>query len=282
MKNLAALVLLPMILVAACSGATSLVSGEDGRFADLDTADIEAAIASGDAYLAANTDSTPPLLLALIDYLHRAAPEFVDEPDLSALRELAETDSQARVFLRVADPGVTTASADVEAQTDEVDVLTAPALYCDRFGLPADYADRIERATATGGYELTHAGLADAIAVELGCLTEDEIAPRSRRQTEALAALVLEAGPASDLGMEAIAILFFTGRAAAVEPEWISEILAAELPGGGWANTPEPTGDQPANPHATAMAIWALLGVLGADGDQAAESFVAAVPTPGA
>lgn len=245
-----ALVGTAVLVVAACSSAASRTDST------MSSEDVDAAIAAGSAYLESNAAELPALLVPVVDYLHRMNPEAVAAPRVQRLRAAAEDPaSDAAIFVRLVDADVRMTAERLNAEDDEINVITAPALFCDRIRPPDSYAATLDTATVTGDYELTHAALADQWMVELGC--DAERGPERRaEQVDRLVALVRAAGPATDLGMEAIAILTYTGNADRVEDAWITAVVDAQRSDGAWGK--EPGG--PASDHATAMALWALLG----------------------
>jgi len=68
--------------------------------------------------------------------------------------------SSARLFRRIADYNNRINAQDLKKAKSVFDVITLPALYCDRLDLPSDYSMVLEEGVSQGGYQLTHVLLA--------------------------------------------------------------------------------------------------------------------------
>ncbi len=132
------------------------------------------------------------------------------------------------------------------------------ALMCDKIPLPPDFFALVQQLTELDRYFLTHAALSLQWLGENDCLTNSEEAKKlQKRQHELLTKLIVSLGKPTDLQMEAIAILLYTGGREYLQPEWINVISNRQLPDGGW-----PLGEMSSNKthdHATVHALWALL-----------------------
>lgn len=162
-----------------------------------------------------------------------------------------------RVFLRLIEPGATVEAADLAAITEGIDLLTSRALHCDRLGLPEDFELTLRSAIGTGGYLLTHAGLALQWIEENGCDT-----PWSRRLRVLVVqrmALIPDADERlTDFELEAATFLSYMDREDLLPPGFVESVLAVQRPDGGWSpdSALEP---EEVHWHATSLALWLLL-----------------------
>jgi len=138
-----------------------------------------------------------------------------------------------------------------------IDRITATALYCKEEPLPKTFLNSIHSMANHGGYPLTHATLALLMAKSNGCdISELQFQEELNFHNNRLSALLNRVKPESDLGIEAIVMLYLTGnvphhsaRAARIDPKWILRILDSQHTDGSWYQ----------NDHTTVLAIWALL-----------------------
>jgi len=138
-----------------------------------------------------------------------------------------------------------------------VDLLTCPALYCDRLPAPPSYNAWLHASLAAGRKDLTHVGFANMLARDLGCqgfVPTDVEAAAIDGMTE----LVARDGRVTDLELEAATFLLYLGHGDHLPEGFTEEVLAAQRPDGGWAlDSAEP--QRPANWHPTCWAAWYLL-----------------------
>lgn len=183
-------------------------------------------------------DSREPYALIWLDVMHRrfGISEFAD-----ALQRydqvLAGNPSDApllRVFRRIADHNNTLQNGDLQVVSAEVDLITVPALYCDRQALSADYPLLLETEANKGGYMLTHVLLALIWIQENGCE-----APVSGDFIEnvyhATAALINNDSVVEDVELEAAAFLYLAGQGKLVSNAFVEHVIAAQHDDGGWA-----------------------------------------------
>ena len=194
------------------------------------------------------TDYTSPLFLP---YLHRAFGLDYDTELIERAREEASEDLLP--FFRMVDEAVVSTQERIDA-TDRFGWPLLTALYCDRFGLPIDFLNRIEAQSLGTPYELTHAALGLDWAIEMGCLQSDEVAPTITEQNDALVRVVEQVGFSSEATLEAIGILLHRGEQTLVDPEWVDTIRSQQHDDGGWGY-----GERGSNLHATVLALWVLL-----------------------
>lgn len=139
-----------------------------------------------------------------------------------------------------------------------INVITIPALYCDQVPYPMAYASILEAGLRTGGYELTHVGMALRWIDENGCSSPMD-ASFEPTVARAIAELANPADGVTDLEIEASAVLMYLGRRDLVRADMIDAIANAQRPNGGWS-TDSADKSIATSWHPTAMALWALLG----------------------
>lgn len=206
--------------------------------------------------------SNEPDALLFLDIMYRRfeIPSFAD-----ALQRydqvLADKPDQApimRVFRRIADHNNILQDGDLESVSWENDILTVPALYCDRWGLPAYYTEDLVEASSHGGYALTHALLAYIWTQENGC----EL-PLSNQFVEYLYqandGLINDDSVVKDLELEAAAFLYLVGQGNRVDDVFVERVLATQKKDGGWLFSSDEPGDS--DWHATVLALLFLLHV---------------------
>ncbi|MCP3983784.1 MAG: hypothetical protein GY723_05310 [bacterium] len=209
---------------------------------------------------------------SIFDHLHR---RFGLELTLASgrtpygvQRELERPELFA-VYRRLVDPAARVSKRQIAELSTTIDRMTASALHCDRIALPDGWVDVLRTASGLGAYALTHAVVATRWTLENGCLSEMELIPLHFEQVELLEALIEERevlnsrhDVATDIWIEALAMLYYLGEGDRVRPEWIEALLAAQREDGGWPNHPRaPT----SHPHPSALALWVLLEGLNSD-----------------
>lgn len=158
-----------------------------------------------------------------------------------------------RLFHRLVHPGASFSPSDLDALTTEWDRLTVRALYCDQAPTPPDFGEQLTEAVETGGYHLTHAGMAIAWLRDNECPV-----PLDDTDLEALAeklADVIESEPPGDIPFEAAGVLHYLGFSDRVPGEFVVALLDAQNEDGGWAFGPNRPGS---HWHPTLLALWAL------------------------
>lgn len=162
---------------------------------------------------------------------------------------IASATGNEAIFLRFFDDNLKAPESRVKLM-DGIDRITAAALYCDCYGLPPNFFNDINDMSYTEGYAVTHAVLALNILEQRKCkydttvynTTKAIIIPR-------LETIIYNKKPTSDIGIEAIVMLYISGNANRVKNEWVEAIIKAQEPNGSWG----------ANDHTTVLALWALL-----------------------
>ena len=202
-----------------------------------------------------------PHALLWLDVIHRrfGIEEFVNSLQRydQVLNELLGQPLQLRVFRRIADHDNPLQKGDLEMVVD-LDRVIVPALYCDRLGLPDEYAALLKEKVSLGGYELTHVLLACIWIQDNGC----EV-PLSGGFIEniyrANAALIGDDPVVEDLELEAAAFLYLAGKGKLVDNAFIEYVIAAQNDDGGWSISGDTA--EESNWHPTVLGLLLLLHV---------------------
>jgi len=227
---------------------------------------LEATKARALAYFTSPRITPDPGWLSLFGYMHRrfglVVPDAAGTP-LHTVRAGVARPEVFAVYRRIDDPSARVEKRQIAELPTAIDRITASALHCDRIALPDDWVQILLKATRAGAYALTHAVLAAEWSVENGCLERAEMEDLHRQQELHLVELVARRdelatryAAATDIWIEAIAMLYYSRAGARVRDEWIDSLLAAQRPDGGWPRGPAATRS---DPHATALALWIVL-----------------------
>ena len=223
---------------------------------------LQPAIVNAIDFFEKSREPSDPDALLLLDVVYRrfGIAEFAD-----ALQRydqiLAVRPDQApvmRVFRRIADYDNPLQAEDLLEVSEDIDLVTVPALYCDRLGLPDNYPSMLDRATSLGSYLLTHALLACIWIEENGCevpMPDGFIGDVYR----ANAALIGDDAVVADLELEAAAFLCLAGQGVLVDYAFVERVVAVQNGDGGWL----PSSDTPGESHwhATVLGLLLLLHV---------------------
>lgn len=220
-------------------------------------ADVRQTIADAVNYL---QEATHPHALMFMTILHRrfGIEEFADAGkwyDDVLPQQPPEEIPVHRVFRRVFDADNPIVPDDWDHVATPTDRLIISALYCDRLGLPPDFADVMQRAVRQGGYGLTHAVLAWAWIQDNNY--ELELPEGLLEEMFAGAAAMIDEDPTSvdDVKLEAGAFLCMARQSARVNPDFVQRVVRFQNPDGGWG----PVNDS--NWHATILALMIMLHV---------------------
>lgn len=218
------------------------------------------------AYFAERVDRPDPSWLSLFGYMHRRFGIRVilkSGEDLHTLRDGVARPEVYAIYRRIDDPDAHVEKAQIAALPTPIDRITASALHCDRIALPAEWLEILRKASRAGAYALTHAVLATEWTIENGCLERRDVEQLHAEQTALLeklvdgrAALAATQQAASDLWIEAMVMLDYSGESARLRPQWIEEMLDLQRADGGWPRHPRATRS---DAHATALALWIVL-----------------------
>ena len=183
--------------------------------------------------------STEPEAMLWLDVMHR---RFEIEEFAGASNEFEKlmiwfpTKSYVNLFRRMVDYDFSVNSVELKRVTNELDLITLPALYCDQLTLPANYSILLVDGAREGGYKLTHVLLAwiwlqeNGGAVELSeGFVEDMYL--------ANAALINTDDDVTDLELEAAAFLCLAGKTDLVDESFIDKVIEAQASDGSWGGT---------------------------------------------
>lgn len=195
-----------------------------------------------------------PMVVPTLDHLVK---EYGLQLDLTALKNKVLQDARhdRRPFLRSIDASVVATETELK-RLKGIDRITGAALYCDLYKLPPAFFPDLRKMAVSGGYNLTHATLALFMLRSKNCAVDERLfRDEVDFEVTRLSYMLKKIRPDSDLGIEAIVMLYMTRQAAhlkdsppAIDPRWIVRILDAQDADGSW--------DQ--NDHTTVLAMWAL------------------------
>ncbi|MGD2066556.1 MAG: hypothetical protein PVI43_05240 [Candidatus Bathyarchaeota archaeon] len=183
--------------------------------------------------------STEPEAMLWLDVMHRRfeIDEFTNAlQNFDQLMIWSPEKSYVDLFRRMADYGARINSVELGKVTNELDLITLPALYCDRLDLPANYSTLLVDGASEGGYKLTHVLLAWIWLQENGGEVE---LPEGFIEDMYLAnaALINTDSTITDVEMEAAAFLCLAGQSELVDESFINVVIAAQESDGGWGGT---------------------------------------------
>ena len=208
-----------------------------------------------------------PYALLFLDIMHRRfrVPQFADA--LKRYDEvLAERPHEAprlRVLRRMADANNPLEPDDFAHVQVHTDRILVSALYCDRLGLPPDFAEALGKGVRAGGYHATHALLAWVWVQDNRCqlAVPDGFVEDMYRAVAA----ILDDGPAvvNDLKLEAASFLCLARQGKRVNPRFVQHVVSIQKADGGWG---KPDVIDLAKPdqsswHSTILALLLLLHV---------------------
>ncbi len=200
--------------------------------------------------------STEPEAMLWLDVMHR---RFGISEFSGALEQFDQLlywfpdKSYVRMFRRVADYNSSINEGELKRVTNEVDVITLPALYCDRMDFPANYSTLLEEGVSNGGYQLTHVLLAWIWIQENGGTVE---LPEGfvEDMYQANAALINTDSTVTDIEMEAAAFLCLAGQGELVDDSFFDCVIASQAEDGSW-------GEADKSWHTTVLGLLYLLHI---------------------
>lgn len=183
--------------------------------------------------------SAEPEAMLWLDVMHRrfGINEFTNAMEnFDQLLIWSPGKSYVRLFRRMADYDAQINSVELERVTNELDLITLPALHCDRLDIPSNYSTLLIDGANEGGYKLTHVLLAWIWLQDNGGeieLPEGFI----DNMYHANAALINTDDIITDLEMEAAAFLCLAGQSELVDKSFIDQVIATQETDGGWGGT---------------------------------------------
>jgi hypothetical protein len=183
--------------------------------------------------------TTEPEAMLWFDVMHR---RFGIDEFTNALEQFDQMlwwfpeKSYVRLFRRMADYDARISAHDLEKVTNELDLFTLPALYCDRLELPSNYSALLQEGVSNGGYQLTHVLLAWVWIQENGvelALPDGFIDDMYR----ANAALINTDSTVTDVEMEAAAFLCLAGQSELIDSSFVDCVIASQAVDGSWGGT---------------------------------------------
>ncbi len=207
---------LAALLAAACVGCATPESPAPR---------IEAAIARAEGFLERRGDRLDPLMTYVLVRLERRYGLTWTASQRATVLAAAPASPQLQLFARLVDARARPAAEALATIANSSDRLILSGLYCRELG-PSAAAD-LETFARKPGPDPAHGALALQWSIENGCLTAEAAAPLRRLFVDRLA---IEAGkaPASDVGIESMAMLDYLGAGDRIDASWLAAILAAQ------------------------------------------------------
>ena len=227
---------------------------------------LERAQASALRYFATSVETADPSWLSLFGYMHRrfgVDARLASGATAHALRGGVARPEIYAIYRRIDDPDAQVDKAAIAALPTAIDRITASALHCDRIPLPEDWVEILAKASRAGAYALTHAVLATEWTVENGCRARQDVTALHAEQVRLLEQLIEQRDTlanqyesATDLWVEAMAMLDYSRAGDRIRAAWIDDLLSQQAADGGWPRHPRANRS---DPHASALALWVVL-----------------------
>ena len=226
-------------------------------------AEVDARVAKAIAFLQRQREPHALLFMGLIHRRYGVA-EFADtlERYNAVLPEHPDRAAVLRVFRRMFDANNPIVPEDWEQVKSETDQLLVSALYCDRLGLPPEFAGALERAVSQGGYAATHALLSWVWSQENRC--DLAVAEGFLERMYGAVAAIIDEDPTSvnDIKLEAGAFLCLARESQRVDLGFVRRVIAFQNDDGGWGMPVEGAGNPDESSwHSTILALMILLCV---------------------
>ncbi|WP_428103066.1 hypothetical protein [Candidatus Rariloculus sp.] len=241
----------------------------DRRWADRDAelmlteTDVRTTVANAINFL---NGMREPHALLFMGLIHRrfGVKEFADclERYDEVLPEHPERAPVLRVFRRMFDANNPLQPDDWAHVTIQTDRLLISALYCDRLGLPASFAEALARAVSQGGYAATHALLAWVWVQENDC--EPAVPAGFVEDMYGAVTAIIDEDPTSvnDIKLEAGAFLCLARQSARVDLGFVRRVIRFQNDDGGWGRPVEGAGNPDESSwHSTILALIIVLHV---------------------
>jgi hypothetical protein len=230
----------------------------------LTEAQVRTAIANGIKFVNRTREPYGLWFMGLM-HIRFKIPEFADalkryDEEIEARPKEAPV---LRVLRRLLDANNPLRPDDWDHLKIHTDQVLAAALYCDRLGLPEDYAEVLEKGVKAGGYHATHVLLAWIWLNDNRCklTVRDGFVEDMHRAVAA----ILEDRPTivNDLKLEAAAFLCMARQGKRVDPRFVRLVVSIQRADGGWGrpDTPNPDSPDDSSWHSTILALLLLLHV---------------------
>lgn len=154
--------------------------------------------------------------------------------DRAILQTSPENQSALRVFRRIADYNNPLQEGDLQSVTGQIDKLTVPALYCNRYGLPSNYADTLLKAASSQDYMVTHALLA-LIWINENGYSFSMPTEYYDYLFRANVGLINDDAVVTDVELEAAVFLSLAGQSSIIPTGFFKSVVAAQKIEGGWS-----------------------------------------------
>ncbi len=226
----------------------------------------ESSIGRSREYLDKTYAQIPPSYQLFLDYLDRKY-DLGNQFKASARNLQPPLDptllAEFKVYQRITYPNELVSTLPL-TPTDSMSLMMMEALYCDRIPLPPNFDQLVQSNVNKGKYFLTHAAFSLQRMQENGCnyFTAEQSQYLRLTLASAMTKIVTEPTTAPDLRYETIAFLTDAGRQDLISRAWIDQIVTEQRSDGGWKPT---TSKGHSSPHATMLALWALLGYTRSD-----------------
>lgn len=194
-------------------------------------------------------DNILPSMVATLDYMIGAY-KLGLSVEVQKKNIIKSAFGDEKIFLHALD----TAIKVPQSQLDNLlgtDKVIASAMYCDCYGIPKDFFPTVNDMAYEGSFTLTHATMALMILKQRNCKYDTAAFNRELNvvQVPKLQNLINIKGPTSNVGIEAIVMLYISGNGHLVKKEWIDKIIATQLANGTWNG----------NERTTIFGLWAML-----------------------
>jgi len=200
--------------------------------------------------------SNEPEAMLWLDVMHRrfGIAEFANSlQPFDQMLYWYPSKSSARLFRRMADYHNPINAEDLKKVKSDLDIITLPALYCDRLDFPSNYSMLLEEGVSKGGYQLTHVLLAWIWIQENG--GELELPDGFIEDMYHANAALINTDPiVTDVELEAAAFLCLAGQIELIDDSFVERVIASQDIDGSW-------GGASARWHTTILGLLFLLHV---------------------
>ncbi len=221
---------------------------------------LQQAIANATSFL--ETVNEPYAMLMLNVAYRRfqiaAFADCIERYDQALIHSSFEEAQILRIFRRIAVYNNQPQISDFKAVVADIDLVTVPALYCDRSGLPENYALTLNQALNGGDYLKTHVLLA-TIWMQDNNYHLSMPSGFTENLYQFNAALIGNDPVVTDVELEAATFLYMAGQGSMVNAGFIQKVIATQNIDGGWStSTGSPDGS---HWHSSVLGLLLLLHV---------------------